>query len=973
MHLIGHLHTFSFRRFFLNDRYTLLTLGLLAALLGYSQISSSYAAWRPMHYLSLHTLVEMASIILALMAVGALIMGYQRQIPRAIVLMATLYGLSALFDLLHTLTFPGMPAFLGQPASMDLTLRYWILGRFCSVGALLIAGFAGSALWPARSRWYGCGFGALFFMTTCLIIMQDTALPVLYENGNGLTTPKILVEWAFVVASLCAGALLYVNRQLASFVDTHQLAAAAWITGLSEICFTLYASSYDGYSLIGHVYKLIAYALVFRATFLASLKQPYSQLAQAKQTLAHTEQRWQYALNGSKTGVWDYDVLKNDAYHSPQTHRMLGHTNLEILNGPAEHIWAQVHPDDLPGLKQVCHRHLYDGAPAIHHEYRLLDAHGHWVWVEAHGQAMEHDDQHQPLRVVGTITIIDQRKEQEWQLEQTQGRLQAMFDASPLGMALIDSEGTIQESNSAMAELFPHTQAPLKKARLFNGLDGKDVRRLLVDWREYIAPPRETYLPVTFRREYQLDTAAGSNRWIEWNLLALANEPLYLVLVEDINERRHATDLLTENAALYQGIFESGNAIKLLIDPVHGAIYDANPLAADYYGHDLSTLRTMTIQALSGEPESNVKQRLMQAQLHSILQFETTHRTAHGEYRAVEVHIGPVRIEGYLLMFCIVHDIEDRKRAEQALSRANARLKAQGLSRKQLTSLSKRMHGATTFDDLASVIAHDIPFCFPGTQGVLHLTIEELSDPIEREWAPERPINVTFTVLEDIMIGERCIGSLELDTPLEDAVDQEWLQQYARDCINSMILAVLNLRLLERLHQEAYRDPLTKLYNRRQLDSELPTRLSAASDTSPLTLVFLDIDHFKTLNDTYGHDMGDEVLRRLAGMIEQCLGAADMACRFGGEEFVLVMSNESMAGAYKRVQSLLDGVMSEKVASNGHMVEGFSFSAGIAQATRPARNPAILIEHADSALYQAKAQGRARIVCATEHPLSYSR
>ena len=159
----------------------------------------------------------------------------------------------------------------------------------------------------------------------------------------------------------------------------------------------------------------------------------------------------------------------------------------------------------------------------------------------------------------------------------------------------------------------------------------------------------------------------------------------------------------------------------------------------------------------------------------------------------------------------------------------------------------------------------------------------------------------------------------------------------------------------------AITDVLTGLHNRRYMESHLATLVEQANARGkPLTLLILDIDFFKSINDTYGHDAGDDVLREFAHRLKKSIRGIDLACRYGGEEFVVVMPDTDMTVAAMVAERLRRRIASEpfKIAQGDKSV---TISIGIA-ALGAEDTPAQVLKRADQALYRAKHEGRNRVV-----------
>jgi diguanylate cyclase (GGDEF)-like protein len=188
-------------------------------------------------------------------------------------------------------------------------------------------------------------------------------------------------------------------------------------------------------------------------------------------------------------------------------------------------------------------------------------------------------------------------------------------------------------------------------------------------------------------------------------------------------------------------------------------------------------------------------------------------------------------------------------------------------------------------------------------------------------------------------------------------------EQLARSLAEQASLALANLRLREVLRVQSVRDPLTNLYNRRYFEESLQRELArAARKQTPVGLMMLDIDHFKRFNDQYGHDAGDAVLRSFAHMLHSQLRAEDVVCRYGGEEFAVVMPEAPVEACLLRAEQL--GVVTRKVIAQlrGQPLEPISISIGVACYPMNGDTGEALLKAADAALYRAKAEGRDRVV-----------
>ncbi len=197
---------------------------------------------------------------------------------------------------------------------------------------------------------------------------------------------------------------------------------------------------------------------------------------------------------------------------------------------------------------------------------------------------------------------------------------------------------------------------------------------------------------------------------------------------------------------------------------------------------------------------------------------------------------------------------------------------------------------------------------------------------------------------------------------------QESQQRLAVAVGGRVALSLASLLLRETLRDQSIRDPLTGLFNRRFLEHALDRELQRAKRKKhSLVVVFLDLDHFKRFNDTYGHDAGDGVLRSMAGLFQKHFREDDVVCRYGGEEFAFILPESSSEDAAKRVEDLRQTAKSHRISYKEHVLEVVTFSVGIAAYPESGLTAEGLLQKADACLYESKAKGRDCVTVATTH------
>jgi diguanylate cyclase (GGDEF)-like protein len=184
---------------------------------------------------------------------------------------------------------------------------------------------------------------------------------------------------------------------------------------------------------------------------------------------------------------------------------------------------------------------------------------------------------------------------------------------------------------------------------------------------------------------------------------------------------------------------------------------------------------------------------------------------------------------------------------------------------------------------------------------------------------------------------------------------------------DAMSLSLSSSALREQLRNQALRDGLTGLYNRRFLE-EMQDRLTQEAERreAPMSAIMIDLDHFKRLNDQYGHGAGDAVLREVARIVMASLRVTDIACRYGGEELLVLLPDCPLDNAIQTAERLRLQIESLTNVANGQSVTA---SFGVACTPETTAHPGELVTVADAALYQAKRLGRNRVdVCGGRFP-----
>lgn len=359
---------------------------------------------------------------------------------------------------------------------------------------------------------------------------------------------------------------------------------------------------------------------------------------------------------------------------------------------------------------------------------------------------------------------------------------------------------------------------------------------------------------------------------------------------------------------------------------------------------------------------------------------------------------------GFGLGLCIVilafvfsiirREMYTREEAEQTLLNTLSETKRISKENEQLSQLADYLQGCQTVDEAYTILSHNLPAFLPGTSGSIALYNNSRNqvrimgswgdyEKMEGEYNPDdcwalrrgQIHHVSPSGTEPLCAhaagrtsgGSVCypmqahgdtVGVFYVSAKDEKDIDENRCVLIRR-IGEQAALAISNLKLRERLRDQSVRDALTRLFNRRYLEETMDREMSRARrNGQPLSTLVLDIDHFKRYNDTLGHDAGDALLVQFAQLLQTKIRKEDIACRYGGEEFVIVLPQASVDMAELRAKEIVEATRAMKVKLKNGDSTTVTVSIGVSTFPLHGASPEELITMADKALYRAKDEGR---------------
>ncbi len=365
-----------------------------------------------------------------------------------------------------------------------------------------------------------------------------------------------------------------------------------------------------------------------------------------------------------------------------------------------------------------------------------------------------------------------------------------------------------------------------------------------------------------------------------------------------------------------------------------------------------------------------------------------------------------------ILFSFMLRDAYQRRKIARKTQRVNselalsiAALEEQALESRLLTAARDELQLCTNREQVYTSAVRSIPLLVPGTRGTLgiidnsrhlvetvaHWGTDSASSSVQSEiFAPAsccglrsgslrwrrtglseihcthftgNTVPDSYLCIPMVAYGET-IGILFVEVPtVELAAAVEQRMEALRQLIQLISMAIASMQVRQKLENQSIRDPLTGLFNRYFMQITLQKELARGRrKQNTLGVLMLDVDHFKTFNDRFGHALGDTVLESVAAVLQTSVRTDDFVCRFGGEEFIIILPETSVEQALVCAERLRQLVSDLRINSHGIDCPGITISGGLAFSFGDAIDPAELIARADQALYRAKNEGRDRIV-----------
>jgi diguanylate cyclase (GGDEF)-like protein/PAS domain S-box-containing protein len=849
-----------------------------AALLGGVWLTSPHHALEGLaHYLPLHTFLETLSIVVAALVFGVSWNAFRAGRSPNAALMGAGFLAVALLDFGHALSYAGMPDFV-TPASPEKAIWFWLAARFVAAATLLGVALRRGAMLarPGPARALLAAFLGAAALAYVVVLFHPALLPRMFVEGQGLTEAKVDAEFALFGLLAAAATLFYRESRRSGSRRVALLAAAAAISAVSELCFALYSTVTDAFNLLGHVYKVAAYLLIYRAVFVSSVREPFERLAEREVRLRESEDRYRSLVETMAEGVLMVGPGGRCLACNESAARMMHLPREQIFGRTARELGVEMLAEDGQSFEPgPALRALETGTPLINRVIGMRRPGSPLVWTRCSSRPVFREGENKPYAAVTTFHDITGQHEAELALREREAGLRHAQEMAGLAHVVVGPDGSHERWSENWPRLLGLEGAPLPRStRESLGLvhvqdrerfratvieAGRSGRRGVLEYR--MVRPDGEIVHVHQTMEPIGDAGGGAPHWF--------------VTVQDVTEQKRFEERIRRL-----------NRVYAVLSGINAAI-----------------VRIRDRQEL----------------------FDEACRVA--------VEAGQFRMAWI--------GVVDR---------------AAGLVRPVAWAGAQ----VRSFLDVAPLAILDTG---PGGQGLAGRAVREArpvvsndvaSDPqrLMKKECAERGIN-SLAVLPLVLGGEVTSVLALYAGEVGVFVDDE--MRLLLDLAGDISFALDHIEKEERVRYLAYYDPITGLANRTLFLERLAQHLAAADRAGQkVALLILNIERFKTINDTLGRPAGDALLKEFAARLQRAAGRAELVARVGADHFAVVILNfrvdEQLINRFERGDA--------RVKATPFSVAGqelrISTRAGVALYPQDARDADRLFRNAEAALKRAQ-------------------
>ena len=723
--------------------------------------------------------------------------------------------------------------------------------------------------------------------------------------------------------------------------------------GLLLVVLPARAAAADAVSGPAVITVIIGAAILLLLTAALMYRRQLRLISQRSRDLQISEQRFRVLLEGTNVVAWEYDAgCDAFTYVSAPGARLLG---FSLDDWRSSGFWcSRLHPDDRELALAFLRRSMLSAEPQ-EAEYRLLRADGREVYVRDLRTPMAPQRGH-VTGMRGIFIDVSAHKASEAALEDSEARFRGTFEQAAMGVCLCAVNGRYMRVNQRYCELTGYSEAELlqRDFREITWREDLEANERLLDALVLDTGERHAIEKRILRRD-------GALIWVHLSISLVRSRRgvgQFMEVIEDITARKHAERDLRDSEARMRSILSAMREGVIMRD-ADGAVIIANAAARRLYG-----LAPEAVFPPLLEPEGYCFVR-EDGSACPVSELPGARAMVEGVSAAAVVGIvsgeghchwvmaraEPLQRDAHTGLFPVVltlNDLTAQRRAEEEL-RLAATVFDNSVEAIMITDAQRRILSVNKAFTILT--GHEAVAVSGETPAVLCSLRQGLMqyDSIWAEaaqrgmwqgevWQRRReggefPVWLSISVVRD-----RSGGISNYVAVFSDITERK---------ANEARIAFL-----------AHHDPLTSLPNRTLFQDRLEQALTRSERSgNTLALLFLDLDRFKTINDSLGHLAGDRLLQAVAERLRHCVRESDTICRQGGDEFIIVLPEVNDAEVPARVAEKILRRLAEPFEIDGNVL-GTSFSIGIAVYPDDGRQADVLMKNADTAMYHAKESGR---------------
>jgi len=540
-------------------------------------------------YMPLHTALEFFAIAVGMLIFATVWHTRDKQKDGRSLFLASMFLGVAMLDFLHAMSFFGMPDFI-TPNVPGKAISFWFAGRLMAVAGLL-----GAVLFSFTVLQKSYGLLVLLASIVFLVCLTAWAqfyhpelFPVFFVSGIGLTATKVNVEYIIAALCLITASIMFYKSEQASNRYWVYLGSAALMMMFSEFYFTLYDRVTDVYNLFGHLYKIIAYSMIYQAVFVSSVREPYEQVKQLQKKQEEMTELLISAQKIAHLGQWELEFPSHRLSWSAGIYDLF-EIDPKKFGANYEAFLALCHPEDRHQINEIFSTSVRDHTP-YEYLHRLLMQDGRVKWVKESGFTI-FDHSGVPVCSKGTVIEVTDIVKMEASLRESEKHYRTITESLPVPLAINDQKGNITFLNHSFVQTFGYDPADISTLEDWWPLAYPDpvYRDMIIqEWGKQLEQMAQGRAFVAM--DIDIKCKNGDIKSVLGSAVPL-NEKEHLVFLYDITDRRKIEN---ESQRLREQLAQAGK-MEAIGQLTAGIAHDFNNILGAIMGYTELSQHMLTV------------------------------------------------------------------------------------------------------------------------------------------------------------------------------------------------------------------------------------------------------------------------------------------------------------------------------------------------------------------------------------------